>query len=65
MSVQLDAEVPVISMVLTPQRFHEHVDHVAFFTGHMSRKGAEAAAACVGTIRGIQAIAASASMKAA
>ena len=65
MSVQLDTEVPVISMVLTPQRFHDHDDHVAFFTGHMTRKGTEAAAACIGTIRGIQAIAASASMKAA
>ena len=65
MSVQLDAEVPVISMVLTPQRFHEHEDHIAFFSEHMTKKGAEAAAACVGTIRSIQAIAASASMKAA
>ena len=65
MSVQLDTEVPVISMVLTPQRFHEHDDHIAFFTGHMTKKGTEAAAACVETIRGIQAIAASASMKAA
>ena len=37
MSVQLDAEVPVISMVLTPQRFHEHEDHVAFFTEHSRR----------------------------
>ena len=65
MSVQLATEVPVISMVLTPQRFHDHDDHVAFFTEHMTKKGTEAAAACVGTIRGIQAIAASASMKAA
>ena len=65
MSVQLDAEVPVISMVLTPQRFHEHGDHVAFFTGHMTKKGTEAATACVETIRSIQAIAASVSMKAA
>ena len=57
MSVQLETEVPVLSMVLTPQRFHEHVEHVEFFTGHMSKKGAEAAAACVETMRSISAIA--------
>ena len=60
MSVQLDTEVPVLSMVLTPQRFHEHDEHTAFFTGHMAKKGAEAAAACVQTMRGTEAIAASA-----
>ena len=65
MSVQLDTEVPVISMVLTPQRFREHEEHVAFFTGHMAKKGAEAAVACVRTIRSIKAIAASSSVKAA
>ena len=65
MSVQLDAEVPVISMVLTPRRFHEHDEHVAFFTGHMTKKGAEAAVACVRTMGGIEAIAAVASAKAA
>ena len=65
MSVQLETEVPVLSMVLTPQRFHEHDDHVAFFTGHMAKKGAEAAAACVDTMRGIEAIAVPSSAKAA
>ena len=56
MSVQLETEAPVLSMVLTPQRFHEHDEHVEFFTGHMAKKGAEAAAACVGTIRSVRAI---------
>lgn len=65
MSVQLETEVPVLSMVLTPRRFHEHDEHVAFFTGHMTKKGAEAAAACVHTMRGIEAIAAPASAQAA
>ena len=65
MSVQLETEVPVLSMVLTPQRFHEHDEHVAFFTGHMAKKGAEAAVACVRTMRGIEAIGAPASAKAA
>ena len=65
MSVQLQTEVPVLSMVLTPQRFHEHDEHVAFFTGHMAKKGVEAAAACVHAMRGIEAILATASVKAA
>ena len=56
MSVQLATEVPVLSMVLTPHRFHEHDEHVEFFTGHMAKKGAEAAAACVDTMRGVTAI---------
>ena len=65
MSVQLQTEVPVLSMVLTPQRFHEHEEHVAFFTGHMTKKGAEAAAACVHTMRGIAEITAATSVRAA
>ena len=65
MSVQLETEVPVLSMVLTPQRFHEHDEHVAFFTGHMARKGAEAAIACVHTMRGVAEITAATSVKAA
>ena len=65
MSVQLDTEVPVISMVLTPQRFHEHDAHVAFFTAHMTKKGAEAAFACVRTMCSIETIPASASTGAA
>ena len=65
MTVQLQTEVPVLSMVLTPQRFHEHDEHVAFFTGHMTKKGAEAAVACMHTMRGIRAIAAPASAQVA
>ena len=65
MSVQLETEVPVLSMVLTPQRFHEHDEHVAFFTGHMAKKGVEAAIACVHTIRGIADITAATAVKAA
>ena len=65
MAVQLETEVPVLSMVLTPQRFHEHGEHVAFFTGHMEKKGAEAADACVRTIRSIESITAWDSARAA
>jgi len=53
MQVQLEAEVPVISVVLTPQRFHEHDEHRAFFRNHFLTKGAEAAAACAAAISGI------------
>lgn len=54
MQVQLETEVPVISAVLTPQRFHEHAEHEAFFSQHMLVKGAEAAAACASTIEKLQ-----------
>ena len=57
MSVQLETEVPVLSMVLAPQRFHEHDEHAGFFTEHMAKKGAEAAAACVETMRSISVLA--------
>jgi len=50
MRVQLETEVPVISAVLTPQRFHDHDAHRRFFREHFLVKGAEAATACVATI---------------
>ena len=50
MQVQLETEVPVISAVLTPQHFHGHAEHEAFFSEHMLVKGAEAASACADTI---------------
>ena len=50
MRVQIDTEVPVISAVLTPQRFHEHQEHARFFREHFLVKGAEAASACARTI---------------
>jgi 6,7-dimethyl-8-ribityllumazine synthase len=46
MQVQLETEIPVLSVVLTPQRFHEHDEHQKFFREHFVVKGAEAAAAC-------------------
>jgi 6,7-dimethyl-8-ribityllumazine synthase len=55
MRVQLDTGVPMISAVLTPQRFHEHDDHQRFFREHFVVKGAEAAAACLRTIANIKA----------
>ena len=56
MSVALETEVPVLSMVLTPQHFHDHDEHHAFSSGHMEKKGREAANACVRTMQSIEAI---------
>ncbi|HTV94759.1 MAG TPA: 6,7-dimethyl-8-ribityllumazine synthase [Steroidobacteraceae bacterium] len=53
MRVQLETEVPVISLVLTPQRFHEHDAHRSFFREHFVHKGEEAAVACAATIAAI------------
>jgi len=50
MRVQLDTEVPVLSAVLTPRDFHEHDDHMAFFSAHFVKKGTEVARACLDTI---------------
>ena len=44
MRVQLDTEVPVISVVLTPQHFHEH----------FQVKGREVAKACTETIASLE-----------
>lgn len=54
MRIQLDTGVPMISAVLTPQRFHEHDDHRRFFLEHFVIKGAEAAAACLKTIANVR-----------
>ena len=57
MRVQLETEVPVISAVLTPQRFHAHEEHQRFFRAHFRVKGAEAAEACARTIDNLRALA--------
>jgi 6,7-dimethyl-8-ribityllumazine synthase len=54
MRVQLDTEVPIISLVLTPQKFHEHDAHRRFFREHFLVKGAEAAEACGAVIEGLR-----------
>ena len=45
--VGLETRVPVLSVVLTPQQFHEHADHTDFFARHLVKKGVEAAQSCV------------------
>jgi 6,7-dimethyl-8-ribityllumazine synthase len=57
MRVQLDTDVPVFSAVLTPQAFHEHVDHHSFFVAHFEKKGIEAAHACLGQLKALSALA--------
>ncbi len=47
MQVQLDVDVPVLSMVLTPQQFDESPERQRFFFDHFITKGKEAAQACV------------------
>lgn len=50
MRVQLDTEVPVFSVVLTPHHFHEGKEHHDYFFRHFHVKGLEAARACVDTL---------------
>jgi 6,7-dimethyl-8-ribityllumazine synthase len=56
MDVQLDTGVPVISAVLTPHHFHEHVEHRKYFLRHFAVKGSEAAEACLKTVAGLRAL---------
>ena len=53
MRVQLDTEVPIISVVLTPHSFHEHDAHATFFRDHFKIKGVEAAKACAQTLENL------------
>lgn len=50
MRAQMESDVPIISVVLTPHHFHEHQDHLDFFHEHFLVKGAEAARACIGAL---------------
>ena len=56
MKVQLENDVPVFSVVLTPHHFHEHSEHVNYFTDHFVTKGAQAARALVEATTSLSAI---------
>jgi 6,7-dimethyl-8-ribityllumazine synthase len=56
MSLQLETDVPVLSAVLTPHHFHEHVEHRKYFQQHFAVKGTEVADACLKTIEGLRAV---------
>ena len=51
MDVQLQTEVPILSVVLTPHHFSEAQAHHDFFFKHFKLKGEEAAHACLQTLR--------------
>jgi 6,7-dimethyl-8-ribityllumazine synthase len=53
MRAQMDADVPVLSVVLTPHNFQETDAHRDFFREHFVRKGEEAARAAraIGELR--------------
>ncbi|MFT5708111.1 MAG: 6,7-dimethyl-8-ribityllumazine synthase [Oceanospirillaceae bacterium] len=51
MQVQLEAEIPVLTAVLTPHHFHEHDEHKAYFSQHFVKKGQELANACDVSVR--------------
>ena len=57
MRVQLDAEVPILSVVLTPQQYSGEQAHHDFYYGHFKIKGREAASACIQTLRNLDAVA--------
>lgn len=50
MHAQLETEIPILSVVLTPHHFHEHSTHHDFFHSHFRAKGKEAADAVVMTL---------------
>jgi len=56
MQVQLELELPVFSVVLTPHHFHEHEEHRRYFYEHFVVKGAEAARACLRTLESLRSL---------
>jgi len=46
MQVQLELDVPILSVVLTPQEFDESAERQKYFFDHFITKGCEAAQAC-------------------
>ena len=56
MQVQLETEVPVFSVSLTPHHFHAGEEHQKFFFDHFVHKGQEAAKTCIDTLPKIRAL---------
>ena len=52
MRVQLDTDIPVLSIVLTPHEFRDSEAHREFFHSHLYTKGQEAASACLQMLGG-------------
>jgi 6,7-dimethyl-8-ribityllumazine synthase len=53
MQVQLETEVPVLSVVLTPHHYHDSAEHHDFFFNHFLKKGEEAARAAIMTLKNL------------
>ena len=47
MQVQLDYNIPILSVVLTPHHFQENNTHQEFFKNHFTTKGKETGLACL------------------
>ena len=56
MRVQLDTDVPVFSVVLTPHNYQESEDLISFYRDHFVTKGAEAARAYISTLENLAAV---------
>ena len=50
MRAQMDTDIPVLSVVLTPHNFQETEEHRRFFLDHFQIKGREAAQTCVAIV---------------
>ena len=56
MSLQLELEIPILSLVLTPQHFDQGGTDEKFFFEHFKIKGIEAANACAMTLKNLQSL---------
>ncbi len=54
MQIQLEVEIPILSVVLTPHHFQESGAQADFFHQHFKVKGREAAEACMQTLRNLE-----------
>ena len=54
MRISLDAEIPILSVVLTPHNFNEQPAHEEFFYQHFKTKGKEAAQACIQVLKNMK-----------
>ena len=50
MQAQLETNVPILSVVLTPHDFKDSAERTPFFLDHFKIKGREAAEACVSLV---------------